>query len=83
MKKVEVITYSLRGTQRSSDRYYDHLIGEHRDVLVKGKEITQLIERFQAFIEGIRCEEVCFHEEDLFEPPTLGMLCRRYRHERA
>ena len=75
--------HSLRGNQRSSDRYYEAIVVFTDEVLAKGKELKQLIERFQAFIKGTRFEEVCFHEEDLLEPPTLGMLCRRYGHERA
>ena len=80
---MQAIAYSLRGNQRSSDRYYEAIAVFTDEVLAKGKELKQLIERFQAFIKGTRCEEVRSQEECMVEFLTLGALWRRYRHERA
>jgi hypothetical protein len=74
VKKVEVITYSLQGNRRNSDRYYEAIATFTDEVLAKAEEIQPLIEGFQAFIKGTRCEEVRSHEECLFEFLTLGTL---------
>jgi len=78
VKRVEVITYSLQGNQRSSDRYYEAIATFTDEVLAKVEELQPLIEGFQAFIKRTHCEEVRSQEEYLFEFLTLGTLWRLY-----
>ncbi len=51
MKRVENITYSLRGNRRNSNRYHEAITTFTDKVLTNAQGIQLLIEGFQAFIK--------------------------------
>ena len=76
---MEIITYSIKGNQKNSDKYYaeiksftDHVLNEFKDFK------TQAVLDFISYIEEVNKDGILSHGEYIFEFLMLGVFWRVY-----
>lgn len=75
---MEIITYSLRGSDPDSDRYYRECGAFTDRVIAASSSVRPIVESFRSFITRSHREDLRSGEEYLFELLMLGTLWRIY-----
>ncbi len=75
---MDVVTYSLKGGEGTSDRYYRDVMAFTDIVLGQARVMSPIVEQFQAYLREKGIEQVRSHDEYVFELLMLGTLWRAY-----
>lgn len=75
---MDVVTYSLRNGQGSSNQYYQDAAAFTDEVLGKASDLYPIVEAFQTYIQEKGIEKARSKDEYVFELLTLGTLWRLY-----
>lgn len=76
---TEIITYSLRGDEKRSDRYYREIATFTDDVLAELRsQVAPIVEKFQTFLQENQLEVLRTFDEYAFEFLMLGVFGRVY-----
>ena len=79
---MEIITYSLKNTDKKSDRFYEDLADYTTLVLQEGySQLGALVEEFQSWISGKELEAPRTTPERIFDLLVLGVLWLVHNHE--
>ncbi len=75
---MDVVTYSLKDDEPTSDQYYGEVATFTDEVLVKTKDMAPIVVAYQAWLKETGREAVRSEDEYAFELLMLGTLWRTY-----
>ncbi|MGE5465392.1 MAG: DUF116 domain-containing protein [Betaproteobacteria bacterium] len=75
---TDVVTYSLKNGQRTSDQFYRDVTTFTDRVIAGATVLHPVVERYQAYLKASGKEAVRSRDEYLFELALLGTLWRTY-----
>jgi hypothetical protein len=75
---TDVVTYSLKNGQRTSDQFYRDVAAFTDEVIAGATALHPVVERYQAYLKASGKEAVRTRDEYVFELALLGTLWREY-----